>query len=314
MHLHLEQRVAQRLLARFRAQGFIHHDLSRACLAQVARLDPARHPARPAVAVRPAAPSGCTRNWSPVAARWVEPAQRDGPLQRLRARRRGADASSCSTGARAARARTSRRARSRAQLLDSGAARRRGAAAAARAARRGARGRGRSRSSRERGRARESDLRETLERQRDRVREELDTPRGASSQQLTLGFADEERRQLEAEHALLGARLAQFDRDLEREPQRIARLLRGARDARRAGRARLPVAGHELMAGASRSRRSLAHLEWLGFVQPTGLVVSAAGARPRGSDPRPRAIATASGSCASASRSARSNRAASPSR
>src|SRR5262249_57243565 len=36
VHLHLEQRVAQRLLARFRAQGFIHHDLSRACLAQAA--------------------------------------------------------------------------------------------------------------------------------------------------------------------------------------------------------------------------------------------------------------------------------------
>ena len=34
VHLHLEQRVAQRLLARFRSQGFIHHDLSRACLAQ----------------------------------------------------------------------------------------------------------------------------------------------------------------------------------------------------------------------------------------------------------------------------------------
>ena len=34
VHLHLEQRVAQWLLARFRSQGFIHHDLSRACLAQ----------------------------------------------------------------------------------------------------------------------------------------------------------------------------------------------------------------------------------------------------------------------------------------
>ena len=34
VHLHLEQRVAQRLLARFRSQGFIYHDLSRACLAQ----------------------------------------------------------------------------------------------------------------------------------------------------------------------------------------------------------------------------------------------------------------------------------------
>src|SRR4029079_17151170 len=34
VHLHLEPRVAQPLLARFRSQGFIHHDLSRACLAQ----------------------------------------------------------------------------------------------------------------------------------------------------------------------------------------------------------------------------------------------------------------------------------------
>ena len=36
VHLHLEQRMAQRLLARFRAQGFVHHDLSRACLVQAA--------------------------------------------------------------------------------------------------------------------------------------------------------------------------------------------------------------------------------------------------------------------------------------
>ena len=34
VHLHLEQRVVQRLLGRFLAQGFVHHDLSRTCLAQ----------------------------------------------------------------------------------------------------------------------------------------------------------------------------------------------------------------------------------------------------------------------------------------
>lgn len=34
VHLHLEQRVVQRLLSRFTAQGFVLHDLSRACLAQ----------------------------------------------------------------------------------------------------------------------------------------------------------------------------------------------------------------------------------------------------------------------------------------
>jgi len=34
VHLHLEQRVVGRLLSRFSAQGFVHHDLSRACFAQ----------------------------------------------------------------------------------------------------------------------------------------------------------------------------------------------------------------------------------------------------------------------------------------
>jgi ERCC4-related helicase len=34
VHMHLEQRVVQRLLGRFIAQGFVHHDLSRACFAQ----------------------------------------------------------------------------------------------------------------------------------------------------------------------------------------------------------------------------------------------------------------------------------------
>ena len=36
VQLHLEHRVVQRLLGRFLAQGFIHHDLSRACLGQTA--------------------------------------------------------------------------------------------------------------------------------------------------------------------------------------------------------------------------------------------------------------------------------------
>lgn len=34
VHLHLEHRMVQRLLGRFIAQGFVHHDLSRACLTQ----------------------------------------------------------------------------------------------------------------------------------------------------------------------------------------------------------------------------------------------------------------------------------------
>jgi hypothetical protein len=34
VHLHLEHRVVQRLLSRFRSQGFVYHDLSRACVGQ----------------------------------------------------------------------------------------------------------------------------------------------------------------------------------------------------------------------------------------------------------------------------------------
>jgi len=36
VHMHLEHRISQRLLGRFQSQGFVHHDLSRACLAQTA--------------------------------------------------------------------------------------------------------------------------------------------------------------------------------------------------------------------------------------------------------------------------------------
>ena len=44
--------VAQRLLARFRAQGFVHHDLSRACLAQARDSIPPRRSARSPLPLR----------------------------------------------------------------------------------------------------------------------------------------------------------------------------------------------------------------------------------------------------------------------
>ena len=40
-------------------------------------------------------------------------------------------------------------------------------------------------------------------------------------EQLTLGFDEDEKRQLEADVRSWRSRLAQFDRDLEREPDRI---------------------------------------------------------------------------------------------
>ena len=72
----------------------------------------------------------------------------------------------------------------------------------------------------QRGAREEKDLRETLERQRERVREELAKNEGAF-EQLTLDFGDEEKRQLESDMRSWRIRLEQFDRDLEREPQRI---------------------------------------------------------------------------------------------
>ena len=53
VQLHLEHRVVQRLLGRFTAQGFVHHDLSPGLPGPVGGLDPARRPDRPALPVRP---------------------------------------------------------------------------------------------------------------------------------------------------------------------------------------------------------------------------------------------------------------------
>jgi len=74
---------------------------------------------------------------------------------------------------------------------------------------------------RERGRREQQDLRETLERQRGRVREELERHE-RELPQLSLDFAEDERRQLEANMRSWADRLGQFERDLEHEPARIA--------------------------------------------------------------------------------------------
>jgi hypothetical protein len=72
----------------------------------------------------------------------------------------------------------------------------------------------------QRGAREEKDLRETLERQRERVREEL-AKNESTFEQLTFDFGEEEKRQLESDMRSWRNRLEQFDRDLEREPPRI---------------------------------------------------------------------------------------------
>ena len=215
VHLHLEQRMAQRLLARFRSQGFFHHDLSRACLVQAADSIPrvilvgrlclfGQHAER------------LHEVLTPVAARWIEPSRRRGPL---RAYAEEAEARTLERledalhDARAPGVTIHRR------LLDTAERdiedllpqleERAGAVAASATER-----------LRRRGEVEARELGETLERQRRRVSEEL-ARHEADGAQITITFSEEEKRQRQADVTAWRRRLTQFDRDLETEPARI---------------------------------------------------------------------------------------------
>ena len=228
VHLHLEQRMAQRLLARFRAQGFVHHDLSRACLVQAADSIP-RVVLLGRLCLFGRRAERLHEVLVPVAARWSEPSRRAGPLkayaeeaeartlERLEAALRNARAA----GETIHRRLLETAARDiedllpqlevRAELVAGSAADR----------------------LRERGEREERQLRETLEGQRERVETELRKvetelrKREGGGVQLPIKFREEEkfneeeRRQRQADIASWRTRLAQFDRDLETEPARI---------------------------------------------------------------------------------------------
>ena len=215
VHLHLEQRMAQRLLARFRAQGFVHHDLSRACLVQAADSIP-RVVLLGRLCLFGRRAERLHEVLVPVAARWTEPSRRTGPLK---------------VYAEEAEARTLERLESALQkarapgetihrrLLESAARdiedllpqleERAGLVAESAAER-----------LRGRGEREKRQLRETLEGQRERVEAELRRHEGGGIQ-LVIEFSEEEKRQRQADVASWRTRLAQFDRDLETEPDRI---------------------------------------------------------------------------------------------
>ncbi len=79
VHLHLEHRVVQRLLGRFTAQGFVHNDLSRACLAQTADPIP-RIILLGRLCLYGAGAARLHEELIPVTARWTDPHRRKGPL------------------------------------------------------------------------------------------------------------------------------------------------------------------------------------------------------------------------------------------
>ena len=216
VHLHLEQRVAQRLLARFQSQGFREHDLSRACLAQTRDSIP-RVILLGRLALYGQGAERLHEELVPIAARWLAPSPRRG---NLRAYARDAEAKTLTLldealgrGAGAPNEVIQRR------LLASAATdiealrpqlERRAKEHAADAVRRLA----------QRGEKEATDITNILQDQRQRVEEELARHEAAFSQR-TLDFRPEETRQLEADKQHWQRRLGQFDEDLAREPERI---------------------------------------------------------------------------------------------
>lgn len=217
VHLHLEQRVAQRLLARFRSQGFVHHDLSRACLAQSADSIP-RVVLLGRLTLYGRGAERLHEEVVTVAARWTEPARRGAPLAAYarEAETRTLDVLERSLGGSGNRPVSDIVVR---RLLGSAAQDvhelRPQLEARARAMEESATAR-----LHERGERESRELRETLEGQRNHVAGEL-ARREAALRQRTLAFSQAEERQLLADMNSWRPRLDQFDRDLEREPRRV---------------------------------------------------------------------------------------------
>ena len=217
VHLHLEQRVAQRLLARFRAQGFVYHDLSRACLAQAKDSIP-RVVLLGRLCLYGRRAERLHEEIVPLAARWIEPGQRSGALK---AYAREAETRTLDLLDQALTGRLDWTPHDVIQARLLAAAPRdveellpqlepRAEELAELATRR----------LRERGEREARDLDETLRRQRERIVEELARHEG-QYKQITLAFDEEERRQLQSNMRYWRMRLEQFDRDLQQEPGRI---------------------------------------------------------------------------------------------
>lgn len=217
VHLHLEQRVAQRLLARFRAQGFVHHDLSRAVLATSEDAVP-RVVLLGRLSIYGTKAERLHEELVPVTARWVDPDQRDGPLRGYArdAEQRTLDLLNRTLGKRpvapteqvlerlhGSAARDVEELRP--MLHDRAAAIAETAIASLRA----------------RGEREARELAEQLSDQRRRVAQQLEEY-DRQAVQIAL-FSTEERAQLDANARAWRDRLTQFDADLANEPVRIRR-------------------------------------------------------------------------------------------
>lgn len=217
VHLHLEHRVARRLLGRFLSQGFVHDDLSRACCAQTK--DPV--PRVVLLGRLSAFGDGAARLHDEVialAARWVEPDARKGPLrpyaetaeERALALLEESLVSASGTPVPES-TRTRLLATSARDLEDLlPALRERGEETLRRVRDRLV----------DRGRREADDLQNVLLAQKARI--EAERAKHADPQ-LDLGFADDEKRQLAADRRHQERRLADLEKELTTEPDRIRR-------------------------------------------------------------------------------------------
>ncbi len=216
VHLHLDQRIAQRLLARFRAQGFVYHDLSRACLAQ-ARDSTPRVVLLGRLSLYGKGAERLHEEIVPVAARWTDPARRQGPLKAYERTAETRTLDLLNESLRDSAVQPDKTVRDRLMaavpedIRDLQPQLEPRALEFAETARQKLADRG-DREARQ--------LKETLERQHGRVKEHL-AAHTAQSRQLALDLNPEERRQLEADVRHWQRRLEQFARDIETEPQRI---------------------------------------------------------------------------------------------
>ena len=219
VHLHLEQRMAQRLLSRFRSQGFIHHDLSRACLAQTSD-GVARVVLLGRLSLYGKGAERLHEEVIPVAARWIDPQKRD---QELRAYASEAESNTMVLLDEALQQSAGKpvpetvqqtylasAARDVAELLPQLEPRAEEIAQKA------------LQKLQERGKREADELLKILEKQKSRVQQELDQyEQGGEQQRLSFEKESEEYRQLEANVRSWKRQLERFDKDLQEEPARI---------------------------------------------------------------------------------------------
>lgn len=217
VQLHLSHRVVQRLLGRFLSQGFVYHDLSRACLAQSDDAIP-RVVLLGRLALYGAGAARLHEELITVTARWTDPADRKTPLapygREAEARTLGILQESLkpAAGNRTVPTMVSDRlktsmARDIRELLPH--LEQRGKTARDDA----------EKLLTERARIESDSLRKILEDQRRRVLAKYTT---TEADQLLLGFNDDEKRQLAADRRQWQRWLANVDVDLAQEPARIA--------------------------------------------------------------------------------------------